>query len=794
MKIPFEWLKEFVVIDIEPVELANKLTMRGFEIESIEKITPQFNGVIVGCIKDIVIAPEFDNLSLCIIDTGKEEVPVLCGAKNIKKGDKVPIALPGARLPDIPVIEEKNIKGYKSVGMLCSEKELGISDDHSGIFILTDEFTVGRALNEELNIDDIVFDVNVPPNRGDCLSVFGIAREVASILNQKAKIPVFEMPKNRKERVEDFISLSVLDTEACPRYVLRMIENIEIKPSPYWMRRRIQRCGMRPINSIVDVTNYVMLEFGQPLHAFDYERLRNRRIEVKLAEKPITFRTLDGIDRPLEKGDLLICDGEGPVALAGIMGGENSEITDTTKVIALESAYFNPFIIRKTARRLGLKSEASLRFEKGIDLENVDFAAQRAICLMHEIAGGTVLDGSLEVYRAKAREGIFVSFGKINEVLGTNIDHNLILNALRSIDLHILKEEEKGFIVSVPWFRHDITEYMDIVEEVARIYGYENIPVTTPKSHIVQLKRNKKNKIISKIKEYLVACGFFEVINFAFYSIKDIENFFIKNGDKRYSFVQILNPISKEYGIMRTFMAPNVIRNIAYNLNRGIKNLRLFEIGKVFYSIKEQKLPEEDLHLFIALTGKERDYHWKEQFENIDFFDIKGVMEGLFERTGLNFILKKTDEPFLEEKYSADILLNSKKIGWMGEIKRDVLDIYEIEQKVYCGELNLMPFMDVAALDFKFKAIPRYPQVIRDFSFFVDESIPVSMVMDKIKEMSPLIISVDVFDMFRKEKRSLSFRVVFQSFEETLRDETVNVIQEKIINELTKIDGISLRV
>ncbi|HOP86582.1 MAG TPA: phenylalanine--tRNA ligase subunit beta [Syntrophorhabdaceae bacterium] len=794
MKVPLEWLREFVVIDIEPYELADKLTMRGLEIESIEKISPQFKGVVVGRIKQIERVTELDNISLCIIDTGNKDVSVLCGAKNIKKGDKVPIALPGAELPGMPVIEEKTIKGYNSVGMLCSERELGLSDDHSGIFILPDDFTVGKELREEPGLDDIVLDINVTPNRGDCLSIFGIAREVASILNQKAKIPIFELPKDRKGKIEDFISLKVFDLEACPRYVLRMIENVDIVPSPYWMRRRIQRCGMRPINSIVDVTNYVMLELGQPLHAFDYERLKQRRIEVKLAERPITFCTLDGEDRALEKGDLLICDGERPVAIAGIMGGENSEITNATRIIALESAYFNPLFIRRTARRLGLKSEASLRFEKGIDLENVDFSAQRAIALMHEIAGGVVIDGSLEINDAKKREGIFVSFGKINEVLGTNIDHSTILNALRSIDLHIVREEEKGFVVSVPWFRHDINEYMDIVEEVARIYGYDNIPVTTPRSPVVQFRKNKKNKIVSKVKEFLVSSGFFEVINFAFLSVKDIENFFISDGDERFSYVQILNPISKEYGIMRTFMAPNVIKNIAYNINRGIKNAKLFEIGKVFHPIKNEKLPREDIHLFLALTGKERDYYWKEQYKNFDFFDIKGVVEGIGERFGLNFVFQKTKEPFLEEKYSSDVFLEDVKIGWIGEIKKDVLTLYEIEQKVYGGEVNLMPFIEKAILDFKYKSIPRYPQVVRDFSFFVDESIPASTVIDKIKEMSPLIISVDIFDMFRKEKRSISFRVVFQSFEETLRDETVNEIQEKIIKEITKIDGISLRV
>jgi len=677
--------------------------------------------------------------------------------------------------------------------MLCSERELGLSEDHSGIFILPGDAIVGRPLDDLPGIRDCIFDINVPPNRGDCMSIYGIAREVASILNQKAKIPIFKMETTSKEKIEDVISLRILDTEACPRYVLRMIRGASIVTSPFWMRDRILKCGMRPINAIVDVTNYVMLELGQPLHAFDYERLNDRRIEVRVAENPIVFRTLDGEDRQLEKGDILICDGKGPVALAGIMGGENSEITDETRIIALESAYFNPMFIRRTSRRIGIKSEASLRFEKGIDLENVDFAAQRAIDLMRQIAGGEILKGNMEVNEAKKKEGIFISFGKINEVLGTTIDHRDVLSALRSIDLHILKEEENGFVVSIPWFRHDISEHMDIVEEVARIYGYENIPVTTPASAMTQLKRGRKNRVINVLKDFLVSAGFFEVINFAFMGRKDIDNFLIPPSDSRSSSVSIINPISKDYGVMRTFMAPNVLKNIAYNINRGIKNIKVFELGKVFISNNEN-LPEEHLNLFLAMTGKEREYFWREQPGEYDFFDIKGIIEGLAERLGLVFEIKAGKEPFLENNRSADIYIDGKKIGWLGEVREDILRLYEIEQKTYCAEIGCSVILDRGVLDFQYRAIPRYPQAIRDFSFFVDEAVPVARLIDSIKNLSPLIVSVGVFDMFKKGKRSVSFRVVFQSFEETLRDETVNAIQQKIIDELTQIEGITLRV
>lgn len=793
MRVPFEWLKEFIVIDISPHELANSLTMRGFEVESIESREPCFSGVAVGCIKEITKHPDADNLSVCVVDTGREDITVLCGAGNISIGDKVPIAPIGACLADGTKIVERTIKGISSFGMLCSERELGISDDHSGIFILPENAIIGGRVEDIPGIRDYILDINVPPNRGDCLSIYGIARELASILSQKAKIPILRLKVDTKEKIDDAISLQVYDTEACPRYVLRMIKDSSIVKSPFWMRDRIQKCGMRPINSIVDVTNYVMLELGQPLHAFDYERLNGRRIEVRVAENPVLFRTLDGEDRHLEKGDILICDARGPVALAGIMGGENSEITDKTRIIALESAYFNPVFIRRTSRRLGIKSEASLRFEKGIDLENVDFAAQRAIDLMQRIAGGRVPKGNLEVNEAKKREGIFIDFGKINEVLGTTIEHRDALNALRSIDLHILKEEEDGFIVSIPWFRHDIDEQMDVVEEVARIYGYDNIPVTTPTSAMVQLKRGRKGRIINIAKDFLVSSGFFEVINFTFLAKKDIESFSIPIGDPRSSPVEIMNPISKDYGMMRTFIAPNVLKNIAYNINRGMKNIRVFELGKVFFS-NDSGLPVEHPHLFLAMTGREREYFWREQYRDFDFFDIKGVIEGMAGRFGLTFNFRPGSEPFLDNRRSADMYIDDVKIGWVGETKEDVLRLYEIEQKTLCAELGFDIFLERGELDHHYKTISRYPQVIRDFSFFVDESIPVGTLIDKIKALSPLIISVGVFDMFRKDKRSVSFRVVFQSFEETLRDETVNAIQGKIIEELTKIDGITLRV
>lgn len=792
MKVPFEWLQEFVVIDIDSRELAKRLTLRGLEVESIETLFPSFDGVTVGQIKDIGQHSDAENLSVCTVETGKENLVVVCGAKNIRKGDKVPLATVGAHLKDGFVIEQKKLRGIDSHGMLCSERELGLSEDHSGIFILPEDAKVGQELAKEKWVSDSVLDINVPPNRGDCLSIFGIAREVASILNQKAKLPDFKIKSDGRAHVKDHMALDIKELDACPRYVLKLIQDTSITVSPYWMRSRILKCGMRPISSIVDVTNYVMLELGQPLHAFDYERIQDRRIEVRLADRGKVFRTLDGMERSLEAGDILICDGSGPVAIAGIMGGENSEITETTRNIALESAYFNPFYIRKTARRLGIRSEASLRFEKGIDIDNVGFAAERAIYLMREISGGTILKGERELYEKKEPKTILVTYSTINGLLGTHIGQQEINYALRSIDIHIKAEDDVGILVAIPHFRHDISEPADIIEEISRIHGFEHIPATSPLATLQCHKKNRGDTFFEMIKDYFRLTGFDEIINFAFFSTKDVESLLIPETDERTRFVHIMNPISREYSVMRTCVAPGMLKTIAYNLNRGAKNLRLFEKGKVFF-LDEENRHREEMVLCFAMTGKEKDFYWREKYTDYDFFDIKGVMEGLMGSFGMNCSAMRSREPFLHPMQGADIYVDDAKVGWIGEIREEVLKTFEIEQSIYCAELKFDIILHKGNIVVQYKPIPRYPQVTRDFSFYIDDSIPIASLVDRVKKLSPFITSVGIFDMFRKETRSVAFRVVFQSFEDTLKDETINGLQEGIIQELSKIEGISLR-
>ncbi|MGD0230907.1 MAG: phenylalanine--tRNA ligase subunit beta [Syntrophorhabdales bacterium] len=795
MRVPFNWLKEFTPVSASAPEVAEGLTNRGLEVEGMEEISPLFTGVCVGEIVEIARHPSAEKLSLCRVEVAGEVLPIVCGAPNIGKGQKVPVAMPGGRLADGTVIEKRRLRGMESSGMLCSERELGLSDDHSGIFVLPAELRTGEPLDLALEIPDYVLDVNVPPNRGDCQSILGIAREVASIFHLSITLPSFTL--DEKADLDDMIRLAVRDADACPRYVLRMIRGISIVRAPFWMRSRITKAGMRPINSIVDVTNYVMLELGQPLHAFDYARIRSQIIEARVAGEKAVFRTLDGSDRMVEKGDILICDGAGPVAIAGVMGGENSEISADTSDVALESAFFNPLLIRRTARRLDLRSEASARFEKGIDIEGVDYAARRAIELMQRTSGGEVLRGSVEVYERMKPRSIGLGLARTQEIIGTTLSREQVVLGLDSLGIHPTETEGDAMTFSIPSFRHDLNEYCDLIEEVARIIGYDAVPASRPVSSLLSVSPAKRDSVIDSAKEYLTACGFFEVINYGFFNSANIEKFGLdaddSGSDERASCVPILNPISKELGVMRTFLAAGVLENIAYNSNRGTKNLRIFEIGKVFFGSDASVLPRESMHLCCAISGREREYFWRDPSREFDFFDLKGVLEDLFDRFNLPLRLEKTDAPFLEPAESADLVVDGAKVGWMGALRDSVRGAYDVTDRAWCAELDLDVITGKGTGERTYRPIPRYPAVIRDFSFYVDDSIPVGELVERIRNVSPLIVSVGIFDIFKKEERSISFRVVFQSYEDTLTDESVNSLQQIIIDGLTRTEGITLR-
>lgn len=791
MRVPIGWLSEFFGITFDPEELAEKLTLRGLEVESVERVSPKFRGVLVAEILEVSDHPSKSDLKLVRIGLGEETYQVVSGAKNIWKGQKVPYAPPSSYLPVGGEVREKEISGVLSYGMICSEMELGLTDHASGILILPEDLKVGSKLEDWALLYDAVLDISTPPNRGDVLSIIGVAREVAPIVGCNMIYPEIEnYPEDGN--IEDYISLEVHDLTACPRYVLRIIKDVEIRESPLYVKLRLIQCGMRPINAVVDVTNYVMLELGQPLHAFDYELLSGRKIQVKLSRETFGFYTLDGEERLIEPGDLLICDGEGPVAIAGIMGGKNSEIRESTKIVALESAFFDPKLIMRTSRRLGIKSEASLRFERGVDFENVDLASKRAISLMRELASGRIVGGSLEKKRIPERKLIYLSIERLNSVLGTELDKTETARTLSTIGIRSHSEDERGFYFLIPSFRHDISEYMDLIEEVARLKGYDKIPLTLPKIETRGIKRRKKDVLKERIKDYFASAGFYEVINFSFFSEKDLDNFLLSEHDERRKALRIRNPISREYSLMRTFLTPCLLRTLSYNISRGEKNLRIYEMGHIFIDTLEP-LPIEKTKIAFALTGRERDLFWKEKLQEYDYYDLKGVLEGLFSILRLDFQLSFSFEPFLKDASASEITSNGKILGFLGELKDEVLKSYEIEQRVYVCEIDLDGIFERASLDFKVRPISKYPYATRDFSFYVDDQIPVGTLIDRIKSISPLVSSVQLFDVYRKEKRSVTFRVFFQSNERTLTQEEINSLQERIISELTRMDGVSIR-
>lgn len=791
MKVPLSWLNEFLTVTLEPEKLAESLTLRGLEVESIERISPRFTGILVAEIIGISEHPSRSDLKVVKIGLGEKVSQVVSGAKNILTGLKVAYAPPSSHLPLGGDVQAKEISGVLSEGMICSEMELGLTDYSSGILVLPEDLKVGSRLDDWVLLHDTVLDISTPPNRGDLLSIVGVAREVASIVGCDLKLP--EVKDYEEEgRIEDYISLEVHDLTACPRYVLRIIKDVRICESPLYMKLRLIRCGMRPINAIVDVTNYVMLEVGQPLHAFDYELLSGRKIQVKLSHEAFGFYTLDGMERQIEPGDLLICDGDGPVAIAGIMGGRNSEISESTRIVALESAFFDPNLIMRTSRRLGIKSEASLRFEKGVDFENVDWASRRAISLMRDLASGNVVGGSLEKIKKSERKLIYLSVSRLNSVLGTDLKREEIQAALSKIGIDSHAEDEAGFHFIIPSFRHDLSEYMDLIEEVARIRGYDKIPDTLPKIEAKAIRRDKKDILKRKLKEYFMASGFYEVINFSFFSERDLDAFLIGDDERRRKALKIRNPISREYSLMRTFLTPSLLRTINYNISRGEKNLRVYEIGRVFFEGTDP-LPKERTKLVFALTGKERELFWREKVADYDFYDLKGVLEGLFGLLRLDFKLSSSSEPFLSDLSSCDVESDGKVVGFLGELKDEVLKSYEIEQKVYVCELDLEDLLERAPLQFKVQPISKYPYATRDFSFYVGDEISVGTLIDRIKSISSLISSVQLFDVYRRERRSVTFRVFFQSHERTLTQEEINSLHERIVSELTSIDGVTLR-
>jgi phenylalanyl-tRNA synthetase beta chain len=803
MYLSINWLKDFIQYDLSPEELADKLIMAGIEVEQITHIGAEWNNIVVGEIIDIKPHPHADKLSLTRIQAGDRTYPVVCGASNIAIGQKVPLALEGATLPGGIKIKETKIRGELSLGMLCSEQELALSHDASGIMILPSDIKPGASFAQALKLTDTILDLSITPNRPDCLSVIGMAREIAAILDIPFTKPEIVVQENG-ESIGALARVEIIDPDLCPRYTARIIANIRIGHSPLWMRRRLETSGIRSINNAVDVTNYVLLEWGQPLHAFDFDLLTDHKIIVKKALPQERFITLDGTERTLPPDALMICDGERPVALGGIMGGQNSEVHAETKRIFLESAYFLPASIRKTSRAVNLKTEASLRFEKGVDINAVIPSLNRAAALIAQLCGGTVARGTIDCYPhpLPAPASITFSTGKMRKLIGTSLADEQISRLLKRLHMSVSSAGSQELRVTPPTFRVDVHEPVDLVEEVARLNGYDQVPLTYPRIQISAKPPSAAQLQTARVRELMVSRGFYEVINYSFADPVLLSRLNLPEHDQRLKVVTILNPLSEEQSTLRTCLIPSLLVNLADNLRHKNTSIKLFEISTVFFSDPLISLPLEKRRLSGLMSGSRFDENWDLPRNKLDFFDIKGCVETLLDTFSLSSVrfIRENHESFMHPHNFLSLVVEGTRIGFLGEVHPEVLDAFSIDQAAYIFDLDFdficSLFSDKIV---SYTPLPRHPAIYRDIALLVDEHVTYEELYNTIITFkNKLIDGVELFDCFcggsiPAGKKSLAYRIRFQSYNRNLTDDEVNKIQEKLLIHLKKEVGAELR-
>ncbi len=798
MKVTLNWLKEFVKIKCSPQRLAELLTMAGLEVEGLERVGDNFQGVVAAKILEVEPHPTASHLKICRVETGKGLVSVVCGAPNATRGVIAPWAPPGARIAGGQEVTVQEIRGILSEGMLLAEDELGLTDDHSGIMELPQDTPPGTPLEEVIPLADWVFEIGLTPNRPDCASLIGVAREVASITKGQVFFPQIRVAEEGPP-IHTLTSVTVLDSQGCPRYAARVIQGVSLGPSPFWLRYRLHLCGIRGINNVVDVTNYVLLEMGQPLHAFDLHRLREQRIVVKRAEEGMTFTTLDGQTHRLGSHVLLIWDGERPVALAGIMGGLNSEIYQGTEAVLLESAYFDPVTIRRGARSLGLSTESSYRFERGINIEGVTRAMDRAAALILELAGGTAARGIIDVYPKKfVPPKIQLRTSRVNKILGTRLSGRNIKARLEGLGMEVSEQRRGVYQVVPPSYRVDIQREADLIEEVARMAGYQKIPVTTPSIRSSEAGEAREDLLRDQVREIMVGMGFTEVITYSFIS-PDAEVGL--NTNRSDLLVKILNPLTREQSVMRTSLVPGLLNTVKNNLARGEQGIKIFEWGKTFFKTQGE-LPDERYSMAACISGLHRPKTWFEKERHVDFYDLKGTVEVLLESLGIpSFrVVKGIDHPFYQYDISARILSGTHPIGDMGKVSLDLLNAYEIEEKeTYLLELDIAALLEVLPESRRFKQLPKYPAVYRDMSLVLSKEVESAKVIEVIRDVGGELVEwVDIFDLYEGGKlapneKALAFRVCYRSHEGTLEGEFVNRLHESIIKAIERRTGGRLR-
>jgi len=801
MLASLKWLKEYVEIRISPAELVDKLTMVGLEVESMRERSPSFRNIVVAKILSVKHHPQADKCFLCEVTTGDTTYPVVCGAGNIRSGNVVPFAKVGAVIPGGYTIRSSKIRGEISEGMLCSEEELGIGDDSTGIMILPGNLPIGKDLSEALDLTDVVLDIAITPNRSDCLSIIGIAREIAAITGSNFRYPDINVTEN-DEDIKKITSVHILDPDLCPRYSARIIKNVAIGPSPLWMRQRLEAVGLRAINNIVDVTNYVMMELGQPLHAFDFRFLEEGRIVVRRPLSGETFVSLDEKERILETDTLMICDGVKPVAIAGIMGGLNSEVKEDTETILLESAYFDPISTRKSSKWLGMNTDAAFRFGRGVDPEGVVNASARAAQLMAEISGGTVCKGCIDEYPQKVKKAkdIPLRVKRVNDILGTDIKDAEIVKILKSLNMKICEDTNGHYRATPPTYRVDIEREIDLIEEVARFHGYDRIPVTLPPGSSVTVTKDHKEIVRKRLREILQGSGYSEIITFSFISPGSLDMLGLPAGDDRRKIVKIRNPLTEDQSVMRTTLVSNLLETMKKNANAGCFDLKVFEIGRVFFHQREGELPKDKNMFGCLISGMLDNNIWLSK-TSTDFYDLKGCVENIFD--GLKILNGefRSDyrETFLHPGKSCGIYVDKRCIGFLGEVHPDVLLKMDLKNKVYVSEIDMDLLADCFTGDVCYKELPRFPSVVRDVAFVVGEDLEADKMLNIARDMGKeLLEKVSVFDVYSGKSitqgnKSVGLRFIYRAPERTLTDDEVSQVHSGIVKHIVDLTGAKIR-
>jgi phenylalanyl-tRNA synthetase beta chain len=797
MKISLSWLKQYIDVDINVNDLADALTMAGLEVEAVSDRYDYLNRVIIGRLARIDPHPNADKLKLCRVDIGDRMITVVCGAPNVKKNMLAPCAMPGTCFPEGTILEKSIIRGEASEGMLCSERELGLSAHSDGIMELDPTYSVGSFLNKALGLSDPVFEIDLTPNRPDCLSMIGTAREIGAFQKKKVAYPEIFLPESYDD-ISNYTSITILDPERCPRYAASLVFDITVGPSPFWLQDRLISVGLKPINNIVDITNFVMMETGQPLHAFDFDRLTENRIEVRTAREDEVFITLDGKERRLDPEMLMICDGEKPVALAGVMGGLNSEIENTTTKVLLESAYFDPVCIRKTSKKTGLMTDASHRFERGVDPNGTLTALHRATQLIAEIGGGKLIKGTIDAYPTPLPEKtIDVSVTALNRRLGTSLDIDDIITHLKSIEFQVDKTDNDSLQVIPPSCRVDITRFEDITEEIARLFGYNNIKTTFPLIPAEGRQPSIKIELRNRMKCLMTGLGCTEAINYSFISRLSCDRLNLGPNDEKRQILDVLNPLSEDQSVMRTSLIPGLLETMKYNISVQNRNLKLFEIGNVFFDTgKKDSLPHEVEMLAGLWTGKRVDAAWFSKEIQCDFYDLKGVIEELLKNLGIGDAIFTRIPPascfYTKPGFTAQIIIKNKFMGLVGELHPNVQSNYDLKQTAFIFELNFDKLINYIPDTTSVSPIPKFPATSRDITLIVNKDIEVNNILQSVVNLNEeLVENIHLFDVFEGDpipagRKSISFRITYRSSSETLEDNRTNNLHKSISDRLVE--------